>query len=69
MKSTAIFYSENSNANLGFIVKNVLNEYGLYTIYLKDIDDISICHLSEEDIVRSPLVRKIIQAYEKAEDI
>lgn len=36
---------------------------------LKDIDDISICHLSEEDIVRSPLVRKIIQAYEKAEDI
>lgn len=36
---------------------------------LKDIDDISICHLSEEDIVRSSLVRKIIQAYEKAEDI
>lgn len=36
---------------------------------LKDIDDISICHLSEEDIVRSPLVRKIIQAYEKTEDI
>ena len=36
---------------------------------LKDIDDISICHLSEEDIVRSPLVRNIIQAYEKAEDI
>ena len=34
---------------------------------LNDIDDISICHLSEEDIVRSPLVRKIIQAYEKAE--
>ena len=34
---------------------------------LKDIDDISICHLSGEDIVRSPLVRKIIQAYEKAE--
>ena len=35
---------------------------------LKDIDDISICHLSGEDIVRSPLVRKIIQAYEKAEN-
>lgn len=35
---------------------------------LKDIDDISICHLSGEDIVRSPLVRKIIQAYEKAEE-
>ncbi len=35
---------------------------------LKDIDDIAICHLSGEDIVRSPLVRKIIQAYEKAEN-
>ena len=34
---------------------------------LTDIDEISICHLSDEDIVRSPLVRKIIQAYEKAE--
>ena len=34
---------------------------------LKDIDDISICHLSDEDVVRSPLVRKIIQAYEKAD--
>lgn len=35
---------------------------------LKDVDDIGICHLSEEDIVRSPLVRNIIHAYEKAEN-
>ena len=40
MKSTAIFYSEKSNANLGSIVKNILNYYDYYTIYVRDIDDI-----------------------------
>lgn len=56
MKSTAIFYSENSNANLGLIVKNVLNEYGLYTIYLKDIDDILLKKFSEINFLVLDLV-------------
>ena len=34
---------------------------------LKDIDDIEICRLSGEDVVRHALVQKIIAAYEKYE--
>lgn len=32
---------------------------------LKDIDDIAFCEFSEKDVVRHPLVQKIIKAYEK----
>ena len=35
---------------------------------LKDIDDIGIITLSNKDVVRHPLVQKIITAYEKAEN-
>lgn len=34
---------------------------------LKGIDDISIIHLSSDDVVRHPLVQKIIERYEKDE--
>ena len=34
---------------------------------IKDIEDISICHLTSKDVVRHPLVQKIIAAYEKFE--
>ena len=34
---------------------------------LKNIEDISISHLSAKDVVRHPLVQKIIVAYEKYE--
>lgn len=34
---------------------------------LKNIDGIDFCYLSEKDVVRHPLVQKIITAYEKAE--
>ncbi len=34
---------------------------------LKNIDDIEFCYLTEKDVVRHPLVQKIIKAYEKAE--
>ncbi len=34
---------------------------------LKNIDGISFCYLSEKDVVRHPLVQKIITAYEKSE--
>ncbi len=32
---------------------------------LKDIDGIDICYLTQKDVVRHPLVQKIIMAYEK----
>lgn len=34
---------------------------------LKDIDDIGICMLSNKDVVRHPLVQKIVEAYDKHE--
>ena len=34
---------------------------------LKDIKDIRFVHFTEKDIVRHPLVAKIVQAYDKVE--
>lgn len=34
---------------------------------LKNIDDISICNLTSKDVVRHPLVQKIVKAYEEFE--
>ena len=34
---------------------------------IKDIEDISICHLTNKDVVRHPLVQKIVKAYEDYE--
>ncbi|MCX4286777.1 MAG: PhoH family protein, partial [Clostridia bacterium] len=34
------------------------------TKILKDIDDIGIIKLNERDVVRHPLVQKIVKAYE-----
>jgi len=34
---------------------------------LRDIEGIGIVHLSEKDIVRHPLVQKIVRAYEETE--
>ncbi len=34
---------------------------------VKDIDDIEICKLTSKDVVRHPLVQKIVQAYEEYE--
>lgn len=35
---------------------------------LKDVEDISVCHLTSLDVVRHPLVQKIVDAYEKYEE-
>ncbi len=35
---------------------------------LKKVDDIGICELSSKDVVRHPLVQKIVQAYEEYEE-
>ena len=34
---------------------------------LKKVEDIAFCHLTSEDVVRHPLVQKIVQAYESYE--
>lgn len=34
---------------------------------LKNIDEIGFIHLTDEDVVRHPVVRKIIQAYSSEE--
>ena len=34
---------------------------------LKRIDDIGFCYLTSSDVVRHPLVQKIVQAYETYE--
>ena len=34
---------------------------------LKNIDDIGICRFSNEDVVRHPLVQKIVKAYDEYE--
>ena len=34
---------------------------------LKDIDDIGICRFTNEDVVRHPLVQKIVKAYDEYE--
>ena len=39
------------------------------TQILKDIEGIGICHLSRNDIVRHPLVQKIVDAYERHHDV
>lgn len=33
---------------------------------LKDVDDVTICFLSEKDVVRHPLVQSVVKAYERA---
>ena len=35
---------------------------------LKNIDDIGICNLTSKDVVRHPLVQKIVQAYDNYEN-
>ena len=34
---------------------------------LKKLDDIAFCHLTSKDVVRHPLVQKIVTAYEEYE--
>ena len=34
---------------------------------LKNVEDISFCHLTSKDVVRHPLVQKIVNAYEEYE--
>jgi len=50
-KSVSLFYSKNANANLGSIIKNALNRYDVYTIYVQDIDDVILKKFTEIDML------------------
>ncbi len=63
--SKAIITGDLSQKDLPFESKSGL-EVALRVI--KDIDDISLCHLTSLDVVRHPLVQKIVNAYEIYED-
>ncbi len=62
--SKAIITGDITQVDLPFGKKSGLKEI---TKILKNIDDISFCYLTEKDVVRHPLVQKIVKAYESAE--
>jgi phosphate starvation-inducible PhoH-like protein len=37
------------------------------TKILKDVEGIAFCQFTQADVVRHPLVQRIVEAYEKAE--
>ncbi|MDP8213987.1 MAG: PhoH family protein [Candidatus Euphemobacter frigidus] len=47
--------------------KNQVSGLNSVRIVLKDISEIKFIYLTREDVVRHPLVQKIVQAYERAE--
>ena len=52
---------------IGFAQRKKFLDLSESTKILKNIDDIAICNLTNKDVVRHPLVQKIIAAYEKFE--
>ena len=48
-------------------MKMFLTRIGFGSKVVKDLDDISICTLTSKDVVRHPLVQKIVKAYEDYE--
>ena len=48
---TAIFYSENNNNVLASKVREVLNKFNFFTVYLNQIDDILLKKLNYIDIL------------------
>ena len=48
--------------SLCYVEKNTVIDVALKV--LKDIDEIGICRLTSNDVVRHPLVQRIVQAYD-----
>ncbi|MGV0025443.1 PhoH family protein [Phormidesmis priestleyi] len=46
---------------------NQTSGLGMAERILRSVDDVAFCHLSKADVVRHPLVQKIVEAYEKFE--
>lgn len=57
-KSIAIFYSQNANLVLASKIKEVLNKLKIYTIYLKDIDDVILRKFSDIQLLILDYVNK-----------
>lgn len=47
--------------------KNTLSGLKQVQLVLKDVDGVGFCHFTSADVVRHPLVQRIVAAYEKAE--
>ena len=62
--SKAIITGDLTQKDLPFEAKSGLE---VAVDVLKKIDDIAFCHLTSKDVVRHPLVQKIVQAYEAYE--
>ena len=63
--SKAIITGDLSQKDLPFETRSGL-EVALMVI--KNIEEISVCHLTSLDVVRHPLVQKIVNAYEVYEE-
>ena len=48
--------------------KDAVSGLDVATKILKNVEDIAICNLTSKDVVRHPLVQKIVKAYEEYED-
>ena len=66
-KSVAIFYSENADCVLASKVKETLNKFKIYTIYLKDINDILLKKFSDVDFLILDYVKN--QLDDKSEEL
>jgi phosphate starvation-inducible PhoH-like protein len=62
--SKVIITGDGTQKDLAPDVKSGLD---IATTVLKDIDDIAFCNLTSADVVRHPLVQKIVRAYEDYE--
>ena len=49
-------------------ISSKAKDYSVAMNALKNIPDISFCNLTGKDVVRHPLVQKIVQAYENYEE-
>jgi phosphate starvation-inducible PhoH-like protein len=63
--SKVIITGDRTQKDLSPDVKSGLD---IATDVLKNIDDIAFCNLTSADVVRHPLVQKIVRAYEEYEN-
>ncbi len=50
-KSTALFYSKNASSDIAYQVKNILNKFDYFTIYVQDIDDIILKNFANVNLL------------------
>jgi len=49
------------------IPKDAISGLDVALKVLRDVDDIAVCHMTSQDVVRHPLVQKIVKAYDDYE--